>query len=86
MGRGNVGKSTLIDRIFGEKAGDLLDGTGRRAGTVFIFWLLSRRGQRYTLIDAAGRAAAREDRRRHRNFGYTMCGPGKSPLSCDYGF
>lgn len=52
MGRPNVGKSTLINRILGEERVVVFDQPGTTRDSIFIPY--DRRGQRYTLIDTAG--------------------------------
>lgn len=52
VGRPNVGKSTLINRILGEERVVVLDRPGTTRDSVFVPF--ERRGQQYTLIDTAG--------------------------------
>ncbi|MCB1875895.1 MAG: ribosome biogenesis GTPase Der [Chromatiales bacterium] len=52
VGRPNVGKSTLINRILGEERVLVFDMPGTTRDSVFIPF--ERDGQRYTLIDTAG--------------------------------
>jgi len=52
MGRPNVGKSTLINRLLGEERVIVFDQPGTTRDSIFIPY--DRRGQRYTLIDTAG--------------------------------
>lgn len=60
LGRPNVGKSTLINRILGEERVVVLDRPGTTRDSVFIPF--ERQGAKYTLIDTAGvRRRARVD-------------------------
>jgi GTP-binding protein len=52
VGRPNVGKSTLINRLLGEERLVTFDQPGTTRDTVFVPF--ERDGQRYTLIDTAG--------------------------------
>jgi len=52
LGRPNVGKSTLINRILGEERVLAIDIPGTTRDTVFIPF--KREGEQYTLIDTAG--------------------------------
>ena len=52
VGRPNVGKSTLINRLLGEERLVTFDEPGTTRDTVFVPF--ERDGQRYTLIDTAG--------------------------------
>ena len=52
LGRPNVGKSTLINRILGEKRVLAIDIPGTTRDTIFIPF--EREGEQYTLIDTAG--------------------------------
>jgi GTP-binding protein len=52
VGRPNVGKSTLINRLLGEERLIAYDEPGTTRDTVFVPF--ERDGQRYTLIDTAG--------------------------------
>ena len=52
IGRPNVGKSTLINRILGEERVVAFDEPGTTRDTVFVPF--DRDGERYTLIDTAG--------------------------------
>ena len=52
VGRPNVGKSTLINRLLGEERLVAFDQPGTTRDTVFVPF--ERDGQRYTLIDTAG--------------------------------
>ena len=52
VGRPNVGKSTLINRIMGEDRVIAFDQPGTTRDSIFIPF--EREGQRYTLIDTAG--------------------------------
>ncbi len=51
-GRPNVGKSTLVNRLFGEERVVVFDQPGTTRDSVYIPY--ERRGQKYTLIDTAG--------------------------------
>lgn len=52
IGRPNVGKSTLVNRILGEERVVVFDLAGTTRDSIYIPF--ERRGQRYTLIDTAG--------------------------------
>lgn len=52
VGRPNVGKSTLINRLLGEERVIVFDMPGTTRDSVYIPY--ERQGQRYTLIDTAG--------------------------------
>ncbi len=52
IGRPNVGKSTLINRLLGEERVVVFDQPGTTRDTIFIPF--ERSGERYTLIDTAG--------------------------------
>ena len=52
VGRPNVGKSTLINRIMGEERVMVLDRPGTTRDSIYIPF--ERRGTQYTLIDTAG--------------------------------
>ncbi|MBD3671262.1 MAG: ribosome biogenesis GTPase Der [Gammaproteobacteria bacterium] len=52
IGRPNVGKSTLVNRIMGEERVVVFDMPGTTRDSIFIPF--ERDGQRYTLIDTAG--------------------------------
>lgn len=52
VGRPNVGKSTLVNRILGEERVVVFDQAGTTRDSIFIPF--ERDGQRYTLIDTAG--------------------------------
>ena len=52
VGRPNVGKSTLVNRLLGEERGVVFDAAGTTRDSVYIPF--ERDGQHYTLIDTAG--------------------------------
>lgn len=52
VGKPNVGKSTLINRLLGEERVVAHDMPGTTRDTIHVAW--ERHGQRYTLIDTAG--------------------------------
>ncbi|MDF3054889.1 MAG: GTP-binding protein engA [Gammaproteobacteria bacterium] len=52
IGKPNVGKSTLINRLLGEERVIVYDAPGTTRDSIFIPF--ERRGQQYTLIDTAG--------------------------------
>ncbi|CBL45765.1 GTP-binding protein [gamma proteobacterium HdN1] len=52
VGRPNVGKSTLINRMLGEERVVVFDMPGTTRDSIYIPY--ERRGQKYTLIDTAG--------------------------------
>jgi len=52
VGRPNVGKSTLVNRMLGEERVVVFDMPGTTRDSIFI--PMERRGQRFTLIDTAG--------------------------------
>lgn len=52
VGRPNVGKSTLVNRMLGEERVVVFDMPGTTRDSIYIPF--ERRGQRYTLIDTAG--------------------------------
>jgi GTP-binding protein len=52
IGRPNVGKSTLVNRMLGEERVVVFDMAGTTRDSIYIPF--ERRGQRYTLIDTAG--------------------------------
>jgi GTP-binding protein len=52
VGRPNVGKSTLVNRMLGEERVVVFDQPGTTRDSVYIDY--ERRGKRYTLIDTAG--------------------------------
>lgn len=52
VGRPNVGKSTLVNRVLGEDRVIVFDQPGTTRDSIFIPF--SRHGQRYTIIDTAG--------------------------------
>lgn len=60
VGRPNVGKSTLVNRLLGEERVVVFDQPGTTRDSIYIPF--ERRGKRYTLIDTAGmRRRARVD-------------------------
>lgn len=52
IGRPNVGKSTLVNRMLGEERVVVFDSPGTTRDSIYID--MERRGQKYTLIDTAG--------------------------------
>lgn len=52
VGRPNVGKSTLVNRMLGEERVIVLDEPGTTRDSIYV--PLEREGERYTLIDTAG--------------------------------
>ncbi len=52
VGRPNVGKSTLVNRLLGEERVVVFDEPGTTRDSIYIDY--ERHGQRYTLIDTAG--------------------------------
>ncbi len=52
VGRPNVGKSTLVNRILGEERVVVFDEAGTTRDSIYVPF--EREGQRYTLIDTAG--------------------------------
>ncbi len=52
VGRPNVGKSTLVNRLLGEERVVVFDEPGTTRDSIYIDY--ERNGQRYTLIDTAG--------------------------------
>ncbi|WP_410246496.1 GTPase, partial [Arthrospira sp. PCC 8006] len=52
LGRPNVGKSTLVNRLLGEERVVVYDMAGTTRDTISIPF--ERQGRRYTLIDTAG--------------------------------
>ena len=52
VGRPNVGKSTLVNRILGEQRGVVFDEAGTTRDSIYVPF--EREGQSYTLIDTAG--------------------------------
>jgi GTPase len=52
VGKPNVGKSTLVNRLLGEERVVAHDMPGTTRDTIHVAW--ERHGQRYTLIDTAG--------------------------------
>ncbi len=52
IGRPNVGKSTLVNRVLGEDRVIVFDGPGTTRDSIYI--PLERQGKKYTIIDTAG--------------------------------
>jgi small GTP-binding protein len=65
IGRPNVGKSTLINRLLGENRMVAFDQPGTTRDAVLVPF--ERDGERYTLIDTAGVRRRSRSKRRSRN-------------------